>query len=180
VCHWSNRYVPQKIGQPRRTARQARKQEDPFTKYKKLKGWAHGGRWRGDSRVVPKITDRIGFRKAPQEPGVHFRRSLSSHSPFVFSTPATVLSPYLNVSPIRTHRNEGINEFRIPFFLGTPFAFVPSGVQDCENARSIVWRGRTRRQDESGMSYHTFRFLVWLAYATVVFVWITLRHRSPK
>ena len=30
------------------------------------------------------------------------------------------------------------------------------------------------------MSYHTFRFLVWLAYATVIFLLITLRHRSQK
>ncbi len=30
------------------------------------------------------------------------------------------------------------------------------------------------------MSYHTFRFLVWLGYATVVFLFITLRHRSDK
>jgi hypothetical protein len=30
------------------------------------------------------------------------------------------------------------------------------------------------------MSYHTFRFLVWLAYATIVFLFVTLRHRSSK
>jgi hypothetical protein len=30
------------------------------------------------------------------------------------------------------------------------------------------------------VSYHTFRFLVWLAYATVVSLFITLRHRSTK
>lgn len=30
------------------------------------------------------------------------------------------------------------------------------------------------------MSYHTFRSLVWLAYATVIFLLIALRHRPQK
>lgn len=32
----------------------------------------------------------------------------------------------------------------------------------------------------SGMSYHMFRFLVWLGYAAFVSLLVTLRHRSQK
>jgi len=30
------------------------------------------------------------------------------------------------------------------------------------------------------MNYHTFRFVVWLGYASVVFLFVRLGHRSQK
>lgn len=51
------------------------------------------------------------------------------------------------------------------------------------SAKTLVASLVPRRVEDRisrNMSYHTFRFPVWSAYATIVFVFATLRHRSPK